>query len=100
LYGQIWFHDDVRSGPTVSPAAVIEISDWMPNCLGPPVPYAEVCGKYGIKDETTAANMLKTAKRLFRSILEKHVQQTVVCGEAAEEELQEIFGFLEHKRTG
>jgi hypothetical protein len=65
----------------------------------PPVPYGRICQKYGIEDETTAANMLKTAKRLFRSILEKHVRQTVVCGEAAEEELQEIFGFLRSKRT-
>jgi len=65
----------------------------------PPVPYAEICRKYGIENEATAANMLKTAKRLFRSILEKYVRQTVVCGEAVEEELQEIFGLLGSKRT-
>ncbi len=64
-----------------------------------PVPYAEVCRRYGIENETTAANMLKTAKRLFRSILEKHVRQTVVGGEAVAEELREIFGFLRDKRT-
>jgi len=66
----------------------------------PPVPYPEICRKYGIEDETTAANMLKTAKRLFRSILERHVRQTVVCGQSVEEELREIFGFLGSKRTG
>jgi len=65
----------------------------------PPTPYVEICRRYGIKDETTAANMLKTAKRLFRSILEKHVRQTVVCGGEVEEEVQEIFGFLQIKRT-
>jgi RNA polymerase sigma factor (sigma-70 family) len=65
----------------------------------PRVPYEEVCRKYGIENETTAANMLKTAKRLFRSTLEKHVRQTVVRGEAVEEELQEIFGFLCTQRT-
>lgn len=63
-----------------------------------PVSYAEICQKYGIENETTAANMLKTAKRLFRSILEKHVRQTVVSGEAVEEEVQEIFGPLWNKR--
>ena len=50
-------------------------------------------------NETTAANMLKTARRLFRSLLEKHVRQTVVRGEAVEEELQEVFGFLRNRRT-
>lgn len=66
----------------------------------PPTPYAELCRTYGIENETAAANMLKSAKRLFRSILEKHVRQTVVCGEGIEEELQEVFGFLQIKRTG
>jgi len=65
----------------------------------PPVPYAEICRRYGIENETTAANMLKTAKRLFRSILVKHVRQTVVRGEAVGEELREIFGFLRDRRT-
>ena len=65
----------------------------------PPPPYVEICRSYGIENETVAANMLKTAKRLFRSVLEKHVRQTVLSGEAVEEELQEIFGFLQIKRT-
>jgi RNA polymerase sigma-70 factor (ECF subfamily) len=65
----------------------------------PPMPYPEICQKYGIENETTAANMLKTARRLFRSLLEKHVRQTVVRGEAVEEELQEVFGFLRNRRT-
>jgi DNA-directed RNA polymerase specialized sigma24 family protein len=66
---------------------------------GPPTSYTEICRKYGIENETVAANILKTAKRLFRSILEKHVRQTVVDGETTEEELQEIFGFLPVQRT-
>ncbi len=65
----------------------------------PPVPYAEICQRHGIENEIVAANMLKTAKRLFRSILEKHVRQTVECGEAVEEELQGVFGFLGSRRT-
>jgi len=58
-----------------------------------------ICKKYGIADETTASNMLKTVKRLFRGILEKHVRQTVISGETVEEELKEIFRFLEKGRT-
>ncbi len=65
----------------------------------PPTPYPEICRKYHIENETIAANILKTAKRLFRSVLEKHVRQTVVSGEVADEELQEVFGFLRLKRT-
>jgi DNA-directed RNA polymerase specialized sigma24 family protein len=66
----------------------------------PPAPYAEICRKYGIENEAMAANMLKTAKRLFRSLLEKQVRHTVAGGEAVEEEVREIFGFLQSKRTG
>jgi hypothetical protein len=61
--------------------------------------FSQICQKYGIADETTASNMLKTVKRLFRSALEKHVRQTVLSGEAVEEELKEIFKFLKKERT-
>jgi DNA-directed RNA polymerase specialized sigma24 family protein len=56
---------------------------------------SELCRRYGIENETKASNMLGTVKRQFRTILDKHVRQTVVSGEAAEEELSEIFEFLE-----
>jgi len=58
----------------------------------------EVCQSYGIDSEATASGMLKTVKRLFRSVLTEHVRQTVVSGDVVEEELQEIFPFLEKKR--
>jgi RNA polymerase sigma-70 factor (ECF subfamily) len=61
--------------------------------------FNQICQRYGIDDEATASNMLKTVKRLFRSVLEKQVRQTVLSGEAAEEELREIFKFLEKERT-
>jgi DNA-directed RNA polymerase specialized sigma24 family protein len=64
----------------------------------PPLPYAQICRKYGLADETAARNMLTTARRLFRSILKKHVEQTVVSGEVVEDELREIFGFLQIER--
>ena len=61
--------------------------------------FGQICQKYGIADEITASNMLKTVKRFFRSVLEKHIRQTVLTGKAVEEELKEIFKFLEKGRT-
>jgi DNA-directed RNA polymerase specialized sigma24 family protein len=58
----------------------------------------QICKRYDIADETTASNILKTVKRLFRSMLEKHVRQTVVSGEAVEEEMREIFKFFKEKK--
>ncbi len=57
--------------------------------------FTEMCQRYGVDDEVTASNMLKTVKRLFRSVLEKHIRQTVLSGEAIEEELREVFRLLE-----
>lgn len=55
---------------------------------------AQLCEKCGIENETKASNMLGTVKRQFQSILTKHVRQTVLSGDAAEEELGEMFRFL------
>ena len=63
------------------------------------ISFSQICQKYGIDDETTASNMLKTVKRFFRSVLERQVRQTVLSGEAVEEELKEIFKFLKKERT-
>jgi len=59
----------------------------------------QICQRYDIDNETTASNILKTVKRLFRSVLEKHIRLTVLSGETVEEELREIFKFLEKERT-
>jgi len=56
---------------------------------------AQLCQKYGIENETKASNMLGTVKRQFQSVLKKHIRQTVISGEAAEEELGEMFKFFE-----
>ncbi|MBN2130840.1 MAG: sigma-70 family RNA polymerase sigma factor [Sedimentisphaerales bacterium] len=55
---------------------------------------AQLCQQYGIENETKASNMLGTVKRQFQSILTRHVRQTVLSGEAAEEELGDMFRFL------
>ncbi|HCO95867.1 MAG TPA: hypothetical protein DIU00_18325 [Phycisphaerales bacterium] len=54
-----------------------------------------ICRQYDIENEATVSNMLNTVKKLVRSVLKNHVRQTVVSGEAAEEELKEIFKFFE-----
>lgn len=56
---------------------------------------AQLCERYGIPTEVQASNMLTTVKRHFQNVLREHVRQTVLTGEAAEEELREIFRFLE-----
>jgi DNA-directed RNA polymerase specialized sigma24 family protein len=56
---------------------------------------AQLCERYDIPNEAQASNMLTTVKRHFQNVLREHVRQTVLTGEAAEEELKEIFRFLE-----
>ena len=53
-----------------------------------------ICEQYDIDDETRASNMLKTVKRLFRSVLGKHVRQTVASAEEVDAELKEVFKFF------
>ncbi|MFC1634415.1 RNA polymerase sigma factor [Planctomycetota bacterium] len=55
----------------------------------------EICRQYDIESEATVSNMLNTVKKLLRSVLKNHVRQTVISGVVAEEELKEIFKFLE-----
>ena len=62
-----------------------------------PPPLRQICQQYGIDSEATVSNMLNTVKKLVRSVLESHVRQTVVSGEAVEGELREISKFLERK---
>jgi RNA polymerase sigma-70 factor (ECF subfamily) len=66
------------------------------DCQAPPL--AELCERYGIANEGQASNMLTTVKRCFQRMLRERVRQTVLSGEAAEEELREIFRFLEPER--
>jgi len=55
----------------------------------------QLCERYGIDKEATASNMISTVKKRVRSVLEAQVRQTVVSDQAAREELQEFFPFLE-----
>ena len=67
-----------------------------PNLEGAETPtFSQLSQQYEIEDETKASNMLGTVKRQFQKILTKHVHQTVLSGDVAEEELKEMFKFLE-----
>ena len=59
-----------------------------------PAPLAEICHKYDIENPRMASNMIITVKRRFQSILRKQVRQTVLSGQAVEEELKEILKFF------
>jgi DNA-directed RNA polymerase specialized sigma24 family protein len=66
-----------------------------PNLEGTEIPtFSQLSEEYEIKDEIKASNMLGTVKRQFRKILTKHVRQTVLSGDVAEEELKEMFKFM------
>jgi len=56
--------------------------------------FSQLCERYEIENEAKASNMLSTAKRQFQSILTQQVRQTVLSGEAAESEIEEMFKFL------
>jgi len=62
-----------------------------------PPALSELCQRYGIAEEATVSNMLNTAKKLVRRVLQEHVRQTVVSSEAQEEELKEISRFWERE---
>lgn len=66
-----------------------------PNLEGGEIPaFSQLSKQYEIEDETKASNILGTVKRQFQKILTKHVRQTVLSGDVAEAELQEMFKFL------
>ena len=60
---------------------------------------SHICNRYDIADEAKASNMLKTVKRFFKSVLHRHVRQTVNSGEAVDAELREVFKFFEKEST-
>jgi len=78
--------------------ALAEVNLLQPTLEGhDPPSLRQICRRYGIDNEATVSNMLNTVKKLVRSVLKNHVRQTVISGEAADEELKEIFKFLERE---
>lgn len=64
----------------------------MEDCKVPSL--STICERYSIDNETTASNMLKTVKRFFKSVLNKHVRQTVASDKEVDSEVAEIFKFF------
>jgi DNA-directed RNA polymerase specialized sigma24 family protein len=60
---------------------------------------SQICSRYDIDSETKASNMLKTVKRFFKSVLHKHIRQTVNSGEEVDAELREVFKFFKKEST-
>lgn len=58
-----------------------------------------ICERYNMDNEATVSNMLKTVRRMFKSVLKKHVRQTVNSAEAVDAELGEVFKFFEKEST-
>ena len=58
----------------------------------------DICKRHGIKNTTTASNMIGTVKKIFRSTLEQHVRRSVLSDEAMPEELTQIKRFFQKSR--
>jgi hypothetical protein len=50
--------------------------------------------KHGVSDAKKASNMIITAKRRFRTTLMQHVRRTLLSGEQASEEMEELLKYL------
>jgi RNA polymerase sigma-70 factor (ECF subfamily) len=57
-------------------------------------PLKEMCAKYGIEGEVRASNMVVTVKRRFRTILRKHLRDSVISDEHLAGEIEEIRRFF------
>ena len=52
--------------------------------------FKKICRLYGIENETKASNMLTTVKRRFRSILRRHLRESVGSNDKVDTELMEL----------
>ena len=55
---------------------------------------SDLCQAHVLEDPKTASNMIITVKRRFRAALLQHVRQTVLSGDQAADELEELLQFL------
>ncbi|MBN1506407.1 MAG: sigma-70 family RNA polymerase sigma factor [Sedimentisphaerales bacterium] len=65
---------------------------------GPPL--AELCARFGIDNESRAANIIVTVKRRFRAVLRRHLRDLVGSDSEVDDELNEIFRILSGPRAG
>ena len=50
--------------------------------------------EHDISDAKKASNMIVTVKRRFRTVLMRHVRRTLLSGDQAAEEMQELLQYL------
>ena len=59
-----------------------------------PMPLRDICVKYSIDGEARASNMLVTVKRRFRTLLRRHLRDSVISDEYLAGEIDEIRRFF------
>ena len=59
-----------------------------------PLSLADICEKYGIKDEKTASNMNITDKRRFQAALKQYISNTLTSEAQINQELEKIMQFF------
>jgi hypothetical protein len=68
------------------------------NCQAPSL--AHLCQAQGIRNTQNASNMIVTVKRRFRVALEKNVRRTLLDGDQAPEEIEELLHFFRKSAQG
>jgi hypothetical protein len=66
----------------------------------PPLSVAHLCQIHGIENTQTASNMIVTVKRRFRAALEQNVRRTLLDGEQAPDEIEELLHFFRKSAQG
>jgi hypothetical protein len=66
----------------------------------PPPSVAHLCQVHGIENTQTASNMIVTVKRRFRAALEQNVRRTLLDGNQAPDEIEELLHFFRKGAQG
>lgn len=59
-----------------------------------PKSLSDLSQKHGVNDTKKASNMIVTVKRRFRTALTQHVRRTLLSGDQASEEMEELLQYL------
>ena len=65
---------------------------------GKPPALADLCSTYGIREATTASNMVFAVKRRLQAALKRHMRQSVAGDTEIAEEIEELAQFLASKQ--
>lgn len=60
----------------------------------PPISLTDLSQEHGLSDTKKTSNMIVTVKRRFRATLMQHVRRTVLSGDQASEEIEELLQYL------